>query len=213
MVDLFTPTDYASNEFQEIEIQDAELRLYPNFFSEDEADLLLVNLEKEIEWRQEKIKMYGKQHDLPRLMAFYGDKELEKIKGNYTFSGIRKIPCEWTQGLMDIKQKIETVSRLSFNSVLANYYRDGNDSVAWHSDDEPELGKAPVIASISFGEVREFQLKHKVHKEIRHSFFLPHGSFILMSGQTQKYWLHQIPKRASVKGPRINLTYRTIKQM
>ena len=215
MVDLFTSTDYSSNDFQTTNLQDGELRLYPNFYSEERANLLLVDLQREIQWKQEKMHMYGKTHDLPRLMAFYGDQEQgDNSEGEknrqYSFSGIRKAPTKWTKSLIEIKKKIEMVSQKGFNSVLANLYRDGSDGVAWHSDDEVELGKAPVIGSVSLGQVREFQLKHKTRSELRHSLFLPHGSFLLMSGLTQKYWLHQVPKRTSAMSPRINLTFRTI---
>jgi alkylated DNA repair dioxygenase AlkB len=210
LADLFTSADYSSDSFQDIDLQDGELRLYTNFFSASEADRLLHNLHKEIDWKQEKMSMYGKVHNLPRLMAFYGDTEQEDNNHQYTFSGIKKTAREWTRSLEEVKERIETVSKVRFNSVLANLYRDGNDGVAWHSDDEVELGRTPTIASLSFGQVREFQLKHKTHSHLRHSLLLPHGSFLLMSGPTQQYWSHQIPKRAASMNPRINLTYRII---
>ena len=112
--------------------------------------------------------------------------------------------------MLKIREKIEKISKTKFNSVLLNLYRSGADSVSWHSDDEPELGQNPVIGSLSLGETRQFQMKHKYDHNLKQKFLLQHGSFLLMRGKTQHNWLHQIPKRKNLKGERINLTFRTI---
>ena len=119
----------------------------------------------------------------------------------------------WTKNLLKIKESIEPIAKTTFNSVLINYYRDGKDRVAWHSDDEKELGKNPVIASVSLGAERKFKLRHKKYKEnqLQHEVFLQNGSLLLMSGSTQHHWLHEIPRTAKPIGPRINLTFRVIK--
>ena len=129
------------------------------------------------------------------------------------YSGITVEPEPWTPTLLEIKSRIEEVSNVTFNSVLLNYYRNERDSVSWHSDDEPELGKNPIIGSVSFGDVRTFQLKHKTNKSLTISRDLPDGSYIEMAGSTQHHWLHQIPKRTRKIGPRINLTFRIIQKV
>src|SRR5262249_24736355 len=151
--------------------------------------VFLQKLMETINWKQEKIKLYGKPIDLPRLTAWYGDEGK-----SYTYSGIKVDPEPWTADLLDIKQEIETVSGTSFNSVLLNLYRGELNSVAWHSDDEPELGTNPVIGSVSFGATRSFQLRHKQNKKLRVNINLTHGSYLLMKGPTQHCWQHQVPK-------------------
>jgi len=122
-------------------------------------------------------------------------------------------PTPWTDELKEIKRSIEAKAAISFNSVLINYYRDGQDRVAWHSDDEKELGQNPVIGSVSFGAERIFKLRHKKYKinNLKQSITLGNGSFLLMKGATQHHWMHEIPRTAKLIGPRINLTFRVIK--
>jgi alkylated DNA repair dioxygenase AlkB len=127
------------------------------------------------------------------------------------YSGITVEPKPWTDPLKQIKERVEEVAEVNFNSVLLNHYRNERDSVSWHSDDEPELGKNPVIGSVSFGDVRDFQLRHKTNKSMKINEKLPHGSYLEMAGSTQHHWEHQIPKRSRKIGPRINLTFRIIK--
>lgn len=194
------------NEVKEIPIRDGELRLYPRLFSPEERETFFAKLTKHIKWQQEEIKLYGRQIPLPRLTAWFGDEGK-----TYMYSGITVEPKPWTSLLLKIKDRIEKVSDVTFNSVLLNYYRNERDSVSWHSDDEPELGKNPIIGSVSFGDARTFQLKHKTNKRIKiQSIDLPDGSYLEMAGSTQHYWLHQIPKRTRKIGPRINLTFRII---
>ncbi|MBD2579818.1 alpha-ketoglutarate-dependent dioxygenase AlkB [Oscillatoria sp. FACHB-1406] len=184
---------------------DGEVILYKDFFNLDERDRLFQALYSEIIWQQETIQLFGKKYQVPRLIAWYGDRD--KV---YTYSGIAHTPQAWNSTLFLIKNRLETLLRAKFNSVLLNLYRDGQDSMAWHSDDEPELGKNPTIASVSFGATRRFSLKHKHIKERKVELELSSGSLLLMQGETQHYWKHQIPKTKKPVGARINLTFRTI---
>lgn len=197
-----------SNDVEEIPIQDGKLRLYPYLFTAEERDSFFTRLKESVKWKQEKIKLYGRVIPLPRLTAWFGDEGK-----TYMYSGITVEPEPWTPTLLKIKSRIEEVSDVTFNSVLLNYYRNERDSVSWHSDDEPELGKNPIIGSVSFGDVRTFQLKHKTDKSLTISKDLPDGSYLEMAGSTQHYWLHQIPKRTRKIGPRINLTFRIIQRV
>jgi len=187
-------------------ISNGEVIIYPQFFEQQESDRFFEQLHRNLEWRQDLIRVFGREVRIPRLNAWYGDGG--KI---YTYSGNIMSPIPWTPTLILIKEKIEQEISLNFNSVLANLYRDGKDSVSWHSDDEPELGINPVIASISFGETRRFQLRHKSNKELEKvEIALTHGSLLIMKGTTQHYWKHQIPKTAKNIGARINLTFRFV---
>jgi alkylated DNA repair dioxygenase AlkB len=184
---------------------DAEIVLYPDFFSAAESDAFLQEILAHIAWSQETIRLWGKTIALPRLTAWYGDPGK-----SYTYSGITLHPDPWTSTLLAIKRRIDEVAAVRFNSVLLNLYRDGRDSVSWHSDDEPELGQHPIIGSVSFGATRRFQFKHKQRRTRCTSVELSHGSVLLMQGATQHHWLHRIPKTPRACGPRINLTFRII---
>ena len=204
--DLFSYSNPGRTNCSEIVIPDAEVFLYPTLLSYHEADQLFDTLKKNIIWEKQKIKLYGEVHDVPRLTAWYGDPNK-----SYIYSGIKLNTNPWNAVLLKIREKIEKISKIKFNSVLLNLYRSGSDSVSWHSDDEPELGKNPVIGSLSLGETRQFQMKHKFNRDLKQKILLQHGSFLLMRGKTQHHWLHQIPKRKNLKGERINLTFRLIK--
>ena len=184
------------------DLPDAEIEYFPEFFSREKSLNFLPQLLDTIKWKQNTIKMYGKENPVPRLEAWYGDPGK-----SYAYSGIRMEPSTWTDELNEIKRSIESEVAISFNSVLINYYRDGQDRVAWHSDDEKELGKNPVIGSVSFGAERTFKLRHKQYKEnnLKQSIVLKNGSFLLMKGATQHHWMHEIPRTAKPIGPRINL--------
>ncbi len=199
--DLFN-TNETSLQF---DLPNADCTLYPEFFNNHDADNYLLELSQLVNWKQETIAMYGKTLNVPRLTAWYGEKNL-----SYEYSGIKSVSQQWLPQLISIKNKIELISSTTFNSVLINLYRNGSDSVDWHSDDEPELGSNPVIASISFGEQRKFHLKNKRNKAIKQSILLPHGSLLLMSGKTQTNYLHKIAKSTRDMKPRINLTFRQI---
>ena len=186
-------------------IKNGEYLFYPNFFSKSESDLLLQKLKDEIEWKQESMNMYGKQINFPRLTAWYGDNDKP-----YSFSGITLQPKIWTKELLEIKAKIEPLANVQFNSVLLNRYRSGNDSISWHTDAEKELGKNPVIASVNLGATRKFQLRHIETKE-KIEIDLTHGSLLIMQGELQHFWQHQVPKTKKAVDERINLTFRVIK--
>ena len=185
-------------------IENGEYIFYPNFFSKAESDSFFKNLRSNIVWKQESMNMYGKKIDFPRLTAWYGNNDKP-----YSFSGITLQPLPWSSEILSIKSKIEAVAKTAFNSVLLNLYRDGNDSISWHTDGEKELGTNPVIASVNFGATRKFQLRHIKTKE-KLEIELSQGSLLIMQGQLQHFWQHQVPKTSKAVGERINLTFRII---
>lgn len=185
-----------------------EALFFPALFPPIESDLHLAQLIAEIQWKHEAIKMFGREVMQPHLTAWYGD-----AGKSYSYSGITMQPHTWTDSLLQIKQRAESIAGTVFTSALLNYYRDGNDSMDWHRDNEKELGINPVIGSVSFGAARIFQLRNYDDKSIMRSIPLTHGSFLLMRGETQHYWEHRVPKAGSqntVTGARINITFRVI---
>ncbi|MCK6261746.1 alpha-ketoglutarate-dependent dioxygenase AlkB [Vibrio sp. ZSDE26] len=174
----------------------------PNFVPAEEADHLFLRLKQQVAWRDDSITLFGKTMPIPRRQAWYGD-------ASYRYSNLTLTPEPWLPDLFELKTRCEQVAHSPFNSVLANLYRDGNDSNGWHSDNEPELGRQPIIASISLGESRLFHLKHKQTKQ-KYTFELNAGSLLIMAGETQSYWLHTVPKTKKPKSERVNLTYRFI---
>ena len=208
-MDLFSNFDFEESSRAKtikFDLPDADLVLFESFFTNLESQKLYQNLIEKIQWRQDKIKIFGRLIDQPRLTAFYGDTNKE-----YSYSGIVMKPIYWNEDLLLIKNRVEEIAKTKFTSVLLNYYRDGKDSMGWHSDDEKELGQNPVIGSVSFGESRVFQMRHKFQKEIKKvDISLSNGSFLLMKGTTQHFWQHQIPKTKRELKSRINLTFRVI---
>jgi alkylated DNA repair dioxygenase AlkB len=176
-------------------------------FDLEEALALEAALDREIEWKQDFISMYGQTTPLPRLTAWHGDPGFD-----YTYSGISMHPSPWTPALGIIKNRIEELCQAEFNSALANKYRNGKDSVSWHSDDEPELGPTPLIGSVSFGATRRFLLRRKPHQKGASSLGidLESGSCLVMSGLTQANWEHSIGRTSRPIAQRINLTFRKI---
>jgi alkylated DNA repair dioxygenase AlkB len=167
---------------------------------------LLAKLIAETPWRTDPIKVWGKVYMQPRLMAWYGD-----MGKSYRYSGRLYEPYPWTPLLLQLKDGVEQACDHTFNSVLLNYYRDGNDSMGFHSDNEVELGKNPVIASLSLGETRTFILKHKTNKSLKPiRLKLNDASLLLMAGELQTHWQHGIPKENKSCSARINLTFRTV---
>jgi alkylated DNA repair dioxygenase AlkB len=150
--------------------------------------------------------MFGKKVMQPRLTALYGDEAI-----SYSYSGITMEPIPWSKTLLEIKGKVEEVAEARFSHVLLNFYRDGQDSMGWHRDNEASLGPEPVIASVSFGVCRRFQFRNYVDKKEKLEIELGHGSLLLMKGACQDHWEHQIPKSKKVSGERINLTFRLIR--
>lgn len=187
------------------DLQDAEIRYYPNFFDRNESDIIFDKLANEIPWQQDDIRVYGKNYPQPRLTALYGNNGK-----SYSYSNITMQPHPWNPLLQKIKTKVENVSVANFTTVLLNQYRDGKDSNGWHADNEKELGINPIIASVSFGTERIFQLKHNTIPNLKQNILLEHGSLLLMKGTTQHFWKHQIPKTSKKIGSRINLTFRVI---
>lgn len=191
---------------EEIPIADGELRLYRGWLGPRQALDLFVQLREELVWEQSEIRIHGKQQLIPRLNAWYGDPG-----AGYRYSGKYFEPLAWTPGLAAVRERLAETLGMRFNSVLANLYRDGADSVGWHSDDEKELGVNPLIASVSLGAERRFVLKHKRNRDMRPiELVLPSGSVLVMAGPTQHFWRHQLPKTRKPVGPRINLTFRRI---
>lgn len=188
---------------ERLPMQDADVVLYGQFFAPEENDTLFERLTDETEWKQETIRVPGRRVPLPRLTAWYGD-----AGKTYRWSGIVQHPIAWTPTLLAIKTRVEAAAQTTFNSVLLNLYRSEQDSVSWHSDDEPELGD--VIASVSFGATRRFDFKHQDDPKQRVSIDLTPGSLLIMRGETQRHWQHRIPKATKPHPPRINLTFRTI---
>jgi alkylated DNA repair dioxygenase AlkB len=174
------------------------------FISNNDIELLFRLLRDETDWIQPQIKMFGKWVDQPRLMSWQAVDDLK-----YSYSGITLNPRPFSSAVSQIASKIEKKTGISFNSVLINYYRNGQDSMGWHADDEPELGEDPIIASVSLGEARDFLLRHNTRKELTLKLPLPTGSLLLMGKGIQKNWKHSLPKRKHA-GSRINLTFRKI---
>ncbi|MFT7223870.1 MAG: alkylated DNA repair dioxygenase AlkB [Cellvibrionaceae bacterium] len=189
-----------------IDIEDGELHYYRQWLDERESADYFQQLQQQVAWEQSTIFVYGKHIEIPRLNAWYGDPGCA-----YQYSGRRFEPLPWLSVLADLKERLEDTSGESFNSVLINCYRDGRDSVSWHSDDEPELGHNPAVASISLGTERIFQLRHKRNKTRNTlKLSLENGSLLVMAGSLQHHWQHQLPKTKKVSTTRINLTFRRV---
>lgn len=181
------------------------LEYIPGFIDITEANLLLSGFISDTPWIQKKVKMYDKEVIIPRLSAWYGDPD----GTDYNALG-KSVPLPWTAELLKLKLLVESASGINFNSVLLNYYRDGQDSVAWHSDNETVMGSHPVIASVSFGQVRAFDIRRKTDHSEKYTVRLEHGSLLLMKGDLQTKWDHRIAKSTKVMRPRVNLTFRKI---
>jgi len=191
---------------ERLPVADADIKLWPKADLGTDDQLLLESLLAETPWRQEDVTVWGKTYPQPRLIAWYGE-------DTYTYSGLELDPLPMTQTLQDIRRRVEALCNASFNSVLLNYYRDHRDCMGFHADDEPELGPAPTIASVSLGEVRRFVLKHRHRKDIADiKLPLQSGSLLVMAGSTQTNWKHGIPRESRPSGPRINLTFRMVQR-
>lgn len=200
------PLFESTGDLEPIPMVDADVKFMSAFYRKPLSEQYMQRLLDEICWRQEKIVLWGKEHLQPRLSAWYGDAD-----SSYAYSGVALTPLPWTDTLLRIKDDIESSTGHRFNSVLLNLYRNEQDSVGWHSDAEPELGKMPVIASLSLGTTRTFKLRHKTRKEQKPvSIELGDGSLLLMAGATQRFWQHAVLKERAARGRRINLTFRTI---
>ena len=192
--------------FQEasIDLRDGELIHHSPWLSEREANELFQQLFEQLDWQQLQVKIFGKTHNSPRLSALYGDPGI-----SYRYSSMTHQALAWHPLLLELNQRLSNEFNLTFNSTLANLYRDGQDAMGWHADDEPELGINPTIASINLGETRIFKFKHRATNE-RYDLPLQHGDLLIMKGKLQHHWMHAILKQNTTLNPRINLTYRMI---
>lgn len=187
-----------------ISMPDADVTLFPQWLQPQQADQVQARLQQTLAWQQDTIRLFGREVKIPRLQAWYGDAGIK-----YRYSGLDLVAKAWTPELLELKDQVEALTAARFNSVLVNWYRDGNDSMGWHSDDEPELGNKPVIASLSLGADRRFQMRHK-SVPASQELTLGAGSLLVMRGETQRYWQHQVPKQRRVQQGRINLTFRYV---
>lgn len=192
--------------FESIPLRDAQLDFDPRWLTVMDADALFARLRADITWVTHRIRLFGREVDSPRLSCWIGDPGTA-----YTYSGARFEPHPWPAALLALRERLRHDVGVPFNSVLANLYRDGRDSMGWHSDDERELGVEPVIASISLGAARRFVLRHRRDPDSKLALDLPHGSLLLMRGQTQRHWRHALPRTARPMGERINLTFRFLR--
>ena len=192
--------------FDLLPIPDGEVLYAPSFLTPTDADAYLQRFLDGIAWEQHQLAFFGRQLPAPRLSAWYGQPE-----AHYTYSGLRLNPQPWTESLSMLKSQIEVFADATFNSVLLNQYRNGQDSMGWHCDDEPELGIEPTIASLSLGGERAFHLRHKQRKDLETvKLLLGHGSLLIMRGATQTHWKHQLPKTKQALRCRLNLSFRLI---
>ena len=197
--------DLFPTEKRHFQLPNAELIYIPNFYDQQKADVYFEYLRNNMPWQQDDIKIFGKIYPQPRLTALFATNEK-----SYKYSNITMIPKQFTSELLQIKTDIEEMSQHEFTTVLLNLYRNGNDSNGWHADNEKALGTNPVIASMSFGATRAFHFKHRSIIEEKYKLDLEHGSLLIMKGEMQHFWLHQIPKTKKHIKERINLTFRTL---
>lgn len=182
---------------------DGDLDFYPDAISAADADVLLRQLQQELPWASATIRVYGKEHVIPRLQCWLGDAGLA-----YTYSGQRMEPLPWHPRLHSMAQVLAGQLAVPFNSVLCNLYRDGTDGMGWHADNESELGTAPCIVSVSLGATRDFALRRVGESRQWGTLPLSHGSVLVMNAGMQSRWQHAVPKRAGIPSARINLTFR-----
>lgn len=186
-----------------LQMSDADVRIWRCLFARQESERFLARLYQNIAWKQESIKLFHKYVLQPRLTAYYGEKP-------YPYSGIIMQPQPWSEPLLKIKSRIELLTNTEFNAVLLNLYRDGSDSMGWHSDDEREIVIGSAIGSVSFGTTRRFIFRRRNNHKVKIELELAQGDFLVMRGETQKFWQHQVPKTTKKIGARINLTFRVI---
>lgn len=198
--------------WQPLGLPGAEVSLCPAWLDREQADALFADLHAGMAWEVHRIRMFGRLVDSPRLSCWIGDPG-----ASYVYSRTRFEPQPWPPVLAALRERVQQACGARFNSVLANLYRDGNDSMGWHSDDEPELGPQPLIASLSLGAERRFRFRRKLPAGVRPAaddtvaLALPHGSLLCMAGDTQRWYRHDLPRAARVSAPRINLTFRHVR--
>ncbi|MCH8538041.1 MAG: alpha-ketoglutarate-dependent dioxygenase AlkB [Alkalimonas sp.] len=185
-------------------LPDAELTLWPNWLPEMDSLALLQQLVDELSWQQPAISLYGKSVVIPRQQVWMGEPHCR-----YRYSGTWFTPVGWHPRLQALAAEVSRSCQQTFNCVLLNYYRNGQQHMGWHADNEPELGAKPVIASLSLGQTRRFDLKHR-QTDDQLQLSLTNGSLLLMQGACQQYWQHRLPKQSRAISERINLTFRYI---
>ena len=190
---------------QPLPLIDGELAWAPGWLEPGAADALLEDLRDRVPWEVHRIRLFGREHASPRLSCWIGDPEAV-----YRYSGTVFQPHPWPASLAALRNRLQEAVGARFNSVLANRYRDGRDAMGWHSDNEPELGPTPVIASVSLGATRRFVLRHRGEPSRKVALELAHGSLLVMRGATQRHWQHALPRTAKGVGERVNLTFREI---
>ncbi len=188
-----------------IDLPQADLTYWPQWVDAALADQWLVGLTGDTPWTQPRIRLYGREVAVPRQVAWYGDPG-----ARYRYSGLLHEPLPWTPLLGTIRERVEAQVGASFNGVLLNRYRHGQDAMGWHSDDEPELGPEPLVVSLNLGATRRFDFRRKGSSRIEHSLALEHGALLVMRGPTQHHWQHQIARTRRVTEPRLNLTFRQL---
>lgn len=186
-------------------LPDAAVQYLPGWLAAADANQLVDALQADVPWEVHRIRMFGSWVDSPRLSCWIGDPQ-----ACYCYSGAEFVPHPWSPALRAVRERLQAEDFGRFNSVLLNRYRDGRDSMGWHSDDEPELGPAPVIASLSLGAERRFLLRRRDDPALKAELMLGHGDLLLMAGQTQRFYQHALPKATRIRGERINLTFRLI---
>jgi alkylated DNA repair dioxygenase AlkB len=190
---------------QPLPLDDADLAWTPDWLAPAAADALLADLQRSVPWEVHRIRLFGREHASPRLSCWIGDPQAV-----YRYSGTVFRPQPWPAALDALRRRLQAELGEAFNSVLANRYRDGRDAMGWHSDNEPELGPAPVIASLSLGATRRFVLRRRDDPARKFALELAHGSLLVMRGATQLHWQHALPRTARPVGERVNLTFRRI---
>jgi alkylated DNA repair dioxygenase AlkB len=190
-----------------IEVNNGWYIFIENFFETPKSEALHSYFINKLPWKSGEIKLFGKVYPIPRKEVYFSDNKL-----SYSYSGKELIIDVWDENVLEIKGRVEALLNVEFNACLSNLYRNGQDSNGWHADNEKELGKNPIIASVSFGATRRFDLRHQSTKE-KLSFQLTSGSLLVMGGEMQHFWKHQIPKQKNVNDPRVNLTFRQVLDM
>lgn len=188
-----------------LDLPGADVRYDAHAWPPAQADAILAALLEETPWESHRLTLFGREVEAPRLSCWIGDE-----RAVYTYSRTTFVPKPWTPSIASLRDELQARLGLRFNSVLANLYRDGRDAMGWHSDDEPELGPEPVIASLSFGAERTFRLRSRATRVPALSIELAHGSLLVMAGATQRLYQHALPRRTRVTAPRVNLTFRCV---
>jgi alkylated DNA repair dioxygenase AlkB len=193
-------------DWQSPAIPDADLRYAPQWLTRDAADALFESLRENVAWERHRIRLFGREIDSPRLSCWIGDAD-----AGYTYSRTRYEPRPWPDALRPVRERLREELSVDFNGVLANLYRDGADSMGWHSDDEPEIDPRVPIASLSLGATRRFALRRRDDTKRKFSIELARGNLLTMGSDMQRYWQHALPRTARESGARINLTFRRIR--